>query len=253
MKLYPFILILFYNYSFAQNVDFTGKVEYTMYLNFDKVQEYKAELFFNDSISLFRYKNKNETFQLEEVDYDYSQGIKSQTFITDTATYTVIFKKKENVLFGKQRDIGSKEFYYTYEKIPKLKWDLLPDKKNIQDIECNLAKTFFRGRTYYAWYAPSIPNNYGPWKLNGLPGLIVEAYDETKEVIFNLKSIKIPYNGCLELINPNFPILTLKEHVKKQNNIDSRIGSKIQSKFGRGITVKVKTEIKRIELEYDDL
>jgi GLPGLI family protein len=38
--------------------------------------------------------------------------------------------------------------------------------------------THFKGRGYTAWYAPSITNMEGPWKLGGLPGMILEAYDD---------------------------------------------------------------------------
>jgi hypothetical protein len=36
----------------------------------------------------------------------------------------------------------------------------------------------FKGREYIVWYAPSIAYAEGPWKLGGLPGLILEAYDK---------------------------------------------------------------------------
>jgi GLPGLI family protein len=34
----------------------------------------------------------------------------------------------------------------------------------------------FRGRNYYAWYAPDIAVYSGPWKLNGFtPGMILSV------------------------------------------------------------------------------
>ena len=43
-----------------------------------------------------------------------------------------------------------------------------------------LAKTTFKGRNYFAWYSIEIPINSGPYKFNGLPGLVVELFDSKK-------------------------------------------------------------------------
>jgi hypothetical protein len=52
-----------------------------------------------------------------------------------------------------------------------------------------------------AWYAPSIPVQEGPWKLSGLPGLVIEAYDDKKDLYFLVKSIK-PLGSATVFPNP---------------------------------------------------
>lgn len=69
-------------------------------------------------------------------------------------------------------------------------WHLLPGQRILDGIECHRAETRFRGRTYIAWYAPSIPIPHGPWKLGGLPGLVLEAFDEDRNLTFRFLSIK---------------------------------------------------------------
>ena len=43
---------------------------------------------------------------------------------------------------------------------------------------CRKAEATFRGIRWTAWYAPDIPLGIGPWKFNGLPGLVLWAYDD---------------------------------------------------------------------------
>ena len=54
---------------------------------------------------------------------------------------------------------------------------------------CHKAVADFRGREWIAWYAPELPLSYGPWKLCGLPGLILEAYDNKLEYKYTATEI----------------------------------------------------------------
>ena len=53
-----------------------------------------------------------------------------------------------------------------------------------------MAVSDFRGRTWIAWFASEIPISDGPWKFNGLPGLIMEVYDAKKHFHFSLVGIE---------------------------------------------------------------
>ncbi len=76
--------------------------------------------------------------------------------------------------------------YQCTEKIEIPNWQLIPDSTTtIIGNKCQLAKAFFKGRLWYAWYTEDIPMNEGPWKLTGLPGLILRAYDLRKQYTFD--------------------------------------------------------------------
>ena len=68
---------------------------------------------------------------------------------------------------------------YTYEdSTAQFDWTLLPDTVTVCGYVCRKAEATFRGIRWTAWYAPEIPLGIGPWKFNGLPGLVLWAYDD---------------------------------------------------------------------------
>lgn len=100
----------------------------------------------------------------------------------------------------KSRDLG---FKYVKESIPKINWSIKDETKKIGQFVCKKAICEFRGRNYTAWFTTQVPLPFGPWKLQGLPGIILEAYDTNKEVYFYFKSIKYPSEKKLTIEIPN--------------------------------------------------
>lgn len=90
---------------------------------------------------------------------------------------------------------------YRYEvDMSDLKWELKDSVKNILDYECQLAEADYHGRKWYAWFAPDIPVQDGPWQLCGLPGLIMQAYSDGRDYEFIIKGIQ----ECKEKIKNSF-------------------------------------------------
>ena len=61
------------------------------------------------------------------------------------------------------------------EPFPELSWEITGDTAEVFGYDCIKAECDFRGRHWTAWFAPGIAVNEGPWKLRGLPGLILKA------------------------------------------------------------------------------
>lgn len=63
-------------------------------------------------------------------------------------------------------------------------WEITDESKTILGYDCTKAETHYKGRKWIAWFSPDIPVQEGPWKLCGLPGLILEAYDQNRDYVF---------------------------------------------------------------------
>lgn len=126
----------------------------------------------------------------------------------------VYYNRAKDSMWWNQRFKGN---IYVAESTPKINWKLSNETKQIGKFTAHKAVGDFRGRTYTAWYILEVPLPYGPWKLQGAPGLIIEAYDEKKEMYLYFKSIEYPTKSkavISQVLSPkgsNPEWLTIKE------------------------------------------
>lgn len=94
--------------------------------------------------------------------------------------------------------------YFYEEPVPSLEWKLTEDTCSILGYTCFRASIRFRGRSYTAWFTPEIPISHGPWKFNGLPGLILKARDEADLFVWDAQTILREQNKKIYVMNPRF-------------------------------------------------
>ncbi len=126
-------------------------------------------------------------------------------------SYT-IYKNYPNNRITTFDKIALDRFQYE-EPLESPTWKITNEKTQILNYSCQKATAFFLGRHYEAWFTNEIAINSGPWKFNGLPGLILRVNDIRKHYIFecigleNLKlgtPILLPDGNCIKVSKPEF-------------------------------------------------
>lgn len=65
--------------------------------------------------------------------------------------------------------------FKTQEKMGGIKWRLTAEQDTVCGYACQKATGTYYGREWTVWFAKDIPCQAGPWRLHGLPGLIMKA------------------------------------------------------------------------------
>ena len=85
-------------------------------------------------------------------------------------------------------EINWKHCYYV-EPSCGFEWDVEEGDTLICGYQCQKASTAFGGRKWNVWYTLDVPYSDGPWKLCGLPGLIMKADDDKGDYSFTAVEI----------------------------------------------------------------
>ena len=256
------ILILQSSFLVAQskNDKNYGMVTYERTLNFDSNPKSTAfSLFFNPNFSIF-YEEKIEPTEdatlkpSSDDEFDLSFDVKF-----NGSKYIVLTDFRKDSIQSQVslfRD-GKQKTYIVEEKINKIKWNIIQEFKTISGFKAQKAKGSFRGRQYTAWFTNEIPIKYGPWKLNGLPGLILNVSDVNNEVMFYAKAIKVPFNLNSDTknkfeFNDDFNRISLAKYAKFKKQQVEEIKKLFSSKLPRGAKMETSNvKSNAIELEYE--
>ena len=165
-----------------------------------ELQSTYAYLYFNGEKSLFDYDKTGYITKEDSLNLVFN---KHKQVKRDIYGQMYVIDKKTGILYF--REFIYRKPYISQENIPVIPWQLKNEVKTISGYVCKKAEATFRGRKYTVWYTSAIPVSVGPWKLQGLPGAILEAKSEDGEVAFEVESIRIPANVEKELSFTQIP------------------------------------------------
>lgn len=235
------------------------KVKYERIIMIDTI---KSDMFRKDYLTLqaglkaaiFFSAKRREENKLMYSNRDYCLEVfRDRTKLSEIACLEreVIFRKYElNQTITHQRfDMTN---WIIYETLEKPSWEIGLESDTILGFSCLKAITFFRGREWIAYFAPEIPIEEGPWKLCGLPGLILKAYDSKHQYEYEAKEIDTCSAGLVEYFN-DFDRLELHDRRKALELHKKALSKDIRSMMisAYGLKLDKPLELDTIPKNYD--
>ncbi len=164
-------------------------------------------LFKKDSI-LFTAEKEPDPNTLYKLKFEYERNIR---FIF----VPVVLKNYPMDKISVTDNIVPGEYIYEEKKVNR-NWILSEDTMTVCGYICNKAVTTFGGREWTAWFTTEISISDGPWKLYGLPGLILKATDKTETHSF--EAVTIRKSECPIYISKS----SMRQKVKKDVFLKSK-------------------------------
>lgn len=163
------------------------------------------------------------------------------TGFSSTIPPTEVFRNILTNTIYKKEVLAGRD-YLIQDNLDPIKWTIEAEVKMLGDIRCQKARGSFRGRNYVVWFAPSIPVRTGPWKLGGLPGLILQAADQTQEVVFTFVGLqRLDKSPGTTISLPQQYVKTSTKDFEKLRNayLDDPAAFTANRNAANGITVSV--------------
>ncbi|AZQ60771.1 GLPGLI family protein [Flammeovirga pectinis] len=212
-------LLCYYTHSFQPWQNDTSRIEgeFILSLN-EKYSEYQSIQNFNKGIVLDKGGlNGNEISTQVSAFTSLARVIHE---MPDAKTNDIIIRKDQqnkNVYVNHGYLFVTRNLFI--ESLNELEWNVTDEIRLIHDFKCYKALSEYGDYTIIAWFAPEIPFSDGSYTFGGLPGLILELYDEQRLHHFTIH--KVDNNPSLLLVDRwqnsagKFGIKTSKKIIKE--------------------------------------
>lgn len=128
--------------------------------------------------------------------------------------------------FNRNELVSILDVYQVKDSLINWNWEITDETKEVAGYLCKKAVSNFQGFPFVAWYTEDIPISAGPEIYDGLPGLILQAYNLGYEYVSS--SIKFLDNSINierpKLKDETYTFLAAQEEIlKKIRNPESNV------------------------------
>lgn len=175
--------------------DYCARITYQCRTELAKgpVHDGRNTLYFDREKGLFVHDNYPATDEYQE------SGAAVRYVKGDPEGLSVFIHLKDQYLYYKSEySAPPGEIFIFRDTLPAIQWHIGSEVKQIGRFSCIAASGTFGGRTYDVWFTPDIPVALGPYKLCGLPGMILEAASRDGKVAYQFEAYQEPCERKLE-------------------------------------------------------
>lgn len=166
-------------------------VRYNRMINYPDKELVREEMF---DLQIGSHWTKFSSYNIENMDEGWAnpqlRKVPVRVFYSGESIFTDLKSGEVTVVNREFLSENTENNAFLYrEPVIRHQWQLTNEKDTILGHQCQKAITTFGGRTWKAWFASEIPIQAAPWKLQGLPGLILKFGDS--EGIYTFTAIQI--------------------------------------------------------------
>ncbi|ROH98271.1 GLPGLI family protein [Chryseobacterium sp. G0240] len=157
------------NYRISNAADYKKETTFALLINENSSFFKDMHRYVSDSLMVEKKLNSLEEAMKYTTDFrGYIGTTAAKLYVTDEINYA----------------------YFGYEEPNNISWKIKNEFKTVAGYKSQRAETTKYGRTWIAWFTQDIPFQFGPYKFNGLPGLITEIYDTKDDYHYTLYTFR---------------------------------------------------------------
>lgn len=152
--------------------------------------------------------------------------------------------------------VAGEDRYYYNESLNGINWEIKDSTHRILGYDCQMAECDYHGRHWKVWFTQDIPIPDGPWKLNGLPGLILKGKEDAGQYEFTAVGIE-SYDRKIEPVYQKnlYSRIDRKELLQTKRLIDENMGGFISARTGVNLpnnmsSLQINRDIDYLETDY---
>lgn len=212
-KIFSFFAVLLFTVILSQRIEFNANIRVT----------------YDSKLQLGEKYYHNQRFFLVGNSQDYYFGA-AQNYLNDTRQYKSIGIDTRSISdYFQERIIRThnKTTVFTnimdskirYDESDRLQWVLYSDTKIINGVKCQMAATNKYGRRWIAYFSREYTQSLGPYKFNGLPGLIFELYDIRDDYHFTATKVE-KYSDEFTFNLSGYKLMNKKNYLQAKYNME---------------------------------